>query len=164
MDGYMIRPVTAQDQAFLQDMLYASIHTPAGEQPPERDIIFQPFLSKYVEEWGRNGDAGFIAVDSAGQPVGSVTYRFFKQNNKGYGFVDEQTPELSMAILEPFRGRGIGTSLLRAIVEEAGESGLKALSLSVDPSNPAMRLYQRFGFKEIGIDGTSITMKADLSG
>lgn len=56
-----------------------------------------------------------------------------------------------MAILSEFRGKGIGTALLSQLFEEAKKKGIKKLSLSVD-----LHLYQRFGFIEVGMVGTSI--------
>jgi ribosomal protein S18 acetylase RimI-like enzyme len=162
MSEFTIRPVTEGDVPFLWDMLYESIHTPEGAQLPAKDIVHHPSLSKYVDHWGREGDAGFVAIDASGQPIGSVTIRLFPEADKGYGFVDEETPELGTAILKEYRGKGIGTALMRTMMEEAKHRGIQAISLSVDPGNPAVRLYRRFGFREIGMEGTSVTMKADI--
>lgn len=162
MNLFTIRPALPNDLPFLRDMLYESIFTPEGAQPPNRDIIDRPSLSKYVDGWGKTGDIGFIALSNQNQPVGSVTLRFFTAASKGYGFVDEITPELGMAVLRKYRGQGIGTALLRAVLEEANQRGIKAISLSVDPRNPAKRLYERFCFKDVGKEGGSVTMKLDL--
>jgi ribosomal protein S18 acetylase RimI-like enzyme len=67
-----------------------------------------------------------------------------------------------MAILPAYRGKGIGTKLMQEICTLASINGYKTISLSVDPSNPALRLYERFGFQKIGVDGTSWDMKANL--
>ena len=61
------------------------------------------------------------------------------------------------------RGRGVGTALLAAAVEEAWRRGLPALSLSVEDGNPARRLYERCGFTVVGRSGDSDTMLLDLS-
>ena len=68
-------------------------------------------------------------------------------HDPGYGFVDEGTPEVSLGVRAEARGRGVGTSLLTALVREAGRRGLAALSLSIEPDNPAVRLYERLGFQ-----------------
>lgn len=89
--------------------------------------------------------------------------RYFSENNKAYGYVSNDIPEMSMALLTDYRGKGIGTSLLEALTNETRKLGIKKISLSVDPNNTAaVKLYQRYGFKEVGIEGTSITMVADL--
>jgi GNAT superfamily N-acetyltransferase len=63
--------------------------------------------------------------------------------------VDEDTPEVSIAVAEPYRGRGIGAALLRGLAEAARSAGFAALSLSVEDGNPARRLYERVGFVEV---------------
>ncbi|WP_410769491.1 GNAT family N-acetyltransferase [Fontibacillus sp. BL9] len=162
MTTFTIRSITEQDITFLWDMLYESIYIPEGQKPASRDIINLPSISKYVEGWGREGDIGYIAVNDSGQSVGSITIRYFNKDNKGYGYVNDETPELGMAIRSEYRGRGIGRELLKTLLEQAKKKGINAISLSVDPNNSAMRLYKRFGFKEVGMEGTSITMMVNL--
>lgn len=160
---YSIRAIRKEDIPFLWDMLYESLFVPEGQEQFSRDIIKEPFISKYVDGWGEEGDFGFIAINNEGQPIGSITARYFNENNKGFGYIDQDTPELGMAILSEFRGKGIGTALLNQLLEEAKKKGIKKLSLSVDPKNrAAVHLYQRFGFIEVGIVGTSITMIVNL--
>ena len=64
---------------------------------------------RYVENWGRPGDAAVIALDE-GFPVGAAWYRTFKDSAPGYGFIDERTPELSIAVVPSRRGHGFGAS------------------------------------------------------
>ena len=162
MTKYIIRSINEEDISFLWEMLFESIYTPEGQEPASRDIINNSSISKYVEDWGRNGDMGYIAVNDLGQSLGSISIRYFNKENKGYGYVNDDTPELGMAIRAEYRGRGIGTELLKTLLEQAKMKGIKTISLSVDPMNPAINLYKRFGFKEIGMEGTSITMIVNL--
>jgi len=60
-----------------------------------------------------------------------------------------------MAVSPEYRGQGIGTLLLNEMVKKAKDTGFTSVSLSVDPSNSALRLYERHGFVKIGVDGTS---------
>ena len=76
--------------------------------------------------------------------------------------MDEQTPELSIAVVPGRRGRGYGDELLTALLERARKSGFDRLSLSVEPDNPALHLYQRHGFAQVGEKGGSLTMVAEL--
>ncbi len=65
----------------------------------------------------------------------------------GYGFVDEETPELAIAVVPSRRGRGIGEALLEALCERARADGYGALSLSVERDNPALvSFYEEHGF------------------
>ncbi len=84
--------------------------------------------------------------------------RLLPEHDRGYGFVDAATPELSIGVVPTHRGRGIGSLLLNALVVPARAQRHEALSLSVEPDNPARRLYERCGFQVVGaVDGT-ITM------
>ncbi|MFC5449346.1 GNAT family N-acetyltransferase [Paenibacillus aestuarii] len=160
---FTIRPVTEQDVPFLWEMLYESLYVPDGQAPISRNMILEPFLSKYVEGWGRNGDLGFVAVNKEGHSVGSITARYYSEENKGFGYVRDDIPELGMALRADYRGKGIGKALMIALIHELKANGVEGVSLSVDPGNlPAARLYRSFGFQEVGVVGTSVTMVAYL--
>lgn len=156
---YILRPALPADEPFLWAMLYEAIYVPEGKPLPERTILQEPALAHYVAGWGQQpGDAGMIAIDStSGQAVGAAWLRLFTAADAGWGFVDEATPEVSMALLPAYRGQGIGTALLTALIDQA-RGHYPALSLSVDPQNAAMRLYERLGFVVVGASGTSVTM------
>ncbi|WP_284642352.1 GNAT family N-acetyltransferase [Paenibacillus silviterrae] len=157
-----IRPATEEDVPFLREMLYVSVYVPDGAEPPGRDILDSPGIGAYIKDWGRPGDFGFIAETEDGLAIGSATARLFQADRPGYGFIDEATPELGIALLPAYRGLGAGTKLLQALAEEAMKRGYEALSLSVDPRNPAVRLYKRLGFVEKGMSGTSAVMRWSL--
>lgn len=160
---YTIRPLEPTDEPFLWEMLYEAIHVPEGRPKPDRTILQEPALAHYVASWGQQpGDEGLLAIDQAsGQPVGAAWLRFFTADDPGWGFVDVDTPEVSMAIVPAYRGQGIGTTLLKELIAQV-EGRYAALSLSVDPENPAMRLYERLGFVVVGASGTSLTMRKEL--
>jgi beta-phosphoglucomutase len=154
----IIRPLTSEDEAFLRDMLYEAIYLPPGRPRPVRDIVNHPDFAKYVINWGQPDDAGVLALDPiTQQPVGAAWFRLFSDANQGYGYVNNCTPELTIAVLPKYRGKGIGSQLLTRLLEIA-QTRYAAISLSVVPENPALRLYQRSGFKEVGRYGTSLTM------
>ena len=111
-----------------------------------------PMMEKYVGA-GRDSDFGVIADGDDG-PVGAVWMRYFTAANPGYGFVDEQTPELSIGVHESFRGQGVGRALMRAAIEAAPDR----LSLSVEDGNRAIHLYESFGFVPVGRERNSTTM------
>jgi ribosomal protein S18 acetylase RimI-like enzyme len=153
----VIRPAGPQDVPFLRDMLRHAYYwrvdqvSESGEPPVQR----------YVERWGRPGDTALIAIQDF-QPVGAAWYRLFKNENAGYGFVDEETPELSIAVVPSRRGSGLGSELLEALLGQARADGYEALSLSVEKDNPAVGLYQRHGFVPVREEDGAVTMKVDL--
>lgn len=154
----MIRPAGRQDIPFLRDMLRHAYYWRAGAVAESGE----PPLRRYVERWGRPGDSGLIAIDEF-QPVGAAWYRLFKSDDPGYGFVDERTPELSIAVVPSRRGRGFGAELLETLLERAREEGYEAISLSVEKDNPAVVLYERHGFERVREDEGAYTMLARLS-
>jgi len=152
----MIRPLASEDEPFLWEMLYHAVFVPAGDPPPPRDIICEPDIRRYVEGWGRRGDEGFIACGDGG-PIGAAWLRLLTGDNRGYGYVDDSTPELAIALLPGYRRRGIGSQLLARLLESA-RSHCAGISLSVVSESPATRLYRRFGFEVVREDGSGLTM------
>ena len=158
-NSFSIRPLTAADEPFLWEMLYHAIHVPEGQELPPRSILQEPRIAHYASRWGqRPGDLGLAAVDAAsGQPVGAAWLRLFPLTDPGYGFVDADTPEVSIAMLPGYRGRGLGSRLMTALLASAAER-YKAVSLSVSPDNAAKNLYERMGFVQVDVDGDALTM------
>jgi ribosomal protein S18 acetylase RimI-like enzyme len=156
-----VRALLPEEHDFLMDMHYESIHI-FHKKPSKHELLNSPALKKYNEEWGRTGDRALVAV-SDNQLVGAAWYRLFDEANKGYGFVDNKTPELGIAIVPHFRHKGIGRLLIEALINTATVDGYSSLSLSVDPTNHnAVHLYEKLGFKCVRIVGTSWTMKLEV--
>ena len=154
----MIKRAGPQDVPFLKDMLRHAYYWRATTVPESGE----PPVQRYVERWGRSGDTALVAIEDF-QPVGAAWYRLFKANNPGYGFVDENTPELSIAVVPSARGTGLGSELLKALMARARADGYNAISLSVEKDNPAVGLYERHGFERVGEDDGAYTMRADLT-
>lgn len=157
-----IRPVTSDDAAFLKTMLFEAVSWNSDwPSEPIDEVLDDPVLRRYHEGWGRAGDGGVLAeVDGA--PAGAVWFRQFTETEPGYGFVDEKTPELSVAVQPLHRRKGIGGTLVRAAMVQAREEGFQALSLSVAVHNRSRMMYQRVGFEKVGEDGDSWTMLVNL--
>ena len=151
----MIRPGGARDVPFLRDMLRHAFYwrTPVGEREPP--------LTRYVNGWGRPGDRSLIAIEDF-VPVGAAWYRLFTQDDAGFGFVDEETPELAIAVVPSRRGRGFGRELLAELLERARGDGFQAISLSVARDNPAVALYESYGFERLREDENAVVMRAAL--
>jgi ribosomal protein S18 acetylase RimI-like enzyme len=156
--GVVVRRGGAQDVRFLRDMLHHAYYW--KERAPE-DTGPGP-VALYVKAWGRPGDAAMIAIDG-GFPVGAAWYRLFARDRRGYGYVDERTPELAIAVVPNARGKGVGAKLLAALLARARTEGYDAISLSVDRNNAgAIGLYERHGFDRVGEEDDSVTMLAHL--
>jgi ribosomal protein S18 acetylase RimI-like enzyme len=153
----VIRRAGPQDVPFLRDMLRHAYYWRAASVPESGE----PPVQRYVERWGRPGDTALIAIQDY-QRVGAAWYRLFRADDPGYGFVDEETPELSIAIVPSRRGTGLGSELLTALLERARADGYESISLSVEKDNPAVVLYERHGFRRVREDDGAYTMRADL--
>ena len=155
---WIIRKIENKELEFLKDMLYESIYMP-DDVKNKAELLNSSSIKKYYEGWGRKGDTALIAVDQNNRAIGAVWYRLFDESNKGYGFIDNRTPELGIAVSKEARGLGVGTLLMKKIIKQASEDGYQFLSLSVDPENKnAVHVYRQLGFKDYGVSGTSITM------
>ena len=157
-----IRPGTTEDHPFLEKMLFEAIFwNPTTAKPNMNDFFKETKLNRFLSNWGRPGDKSSIA-EKGGLPIGAAWYRFFKAEEGSYGFVDENTPEIGMAISKDHRSQGIGRKLLRSLISEAQREGFELLSLSVDPANFALKLYESEGFFKVGESGTSWTLLRKL--
>ena len=152
----LIHDVEDADIDFLADMLYEALYLPPGQTPFPREILNQPDVARYLRDYGREGDTGLVAMVD-GLPVGAAWARLWKEGDHGYAFVDEETPEISVALRPEYRGRDIGTMLLEELIHKLDES-YEASSLSVHPRSPAVRLYQRLGFSHVDWVGESMLM------
>ncbi len=153
-----VRRGGARDVRFLRDMLHHAYYW--KERAPDSG---PGPVALYVKAWGRRGDTAVIAIDN-GFPAGAAWYRLFTRAQPGYGFVDEATPELAIAVVPSARGKGIGGALLTSLLERARSDGHPSLSLSVDPHNAsAIDLYRKHGFERVGESDDSLTMLAALA-
>jgi len=133
-------------------MLRHAYYWHVGEDP-DRPI------ARYVRGFGRPGDAGVVAVEPSG-PVGAAWYRLFPESEAGFGFVDEATPEVTVAVVPARRGRGLGKELMEALLARARRDGIDRLSLSIEPGSTQEQFYAKFGFEAVGPD----VMVATLGG
>lgn len=148
-DRVSIRYAVPADEAFLRDMVYLSIHVPPGSPPVDRAVLDEPPLDRLYRRWGRRGDIGCVAETIGSGPMGAAWVRLYSEAEPMYGFVASDIPVLAVAVETECRGRGVGTLLLRSLIEEVQAAGYPGISLSVDAANPAKRLYERLGFAEV---------------
>lgn len=161
MASIAIRDGAGSDIAFLEAMLYEAIFWSGTERPPLDEVRLRPEFASLLAGWGRAGDSLLIA-EQAGAGAGAAWFRLWTSDAHSHGFVDDETPELGLAVVQRFRRRGVGRVLLRQLIQRATELGYPALSLSVAPANPARRLYEFEGFQKVGEAGTSLTLLLEL--
>ena len=78
------------------------------------------------------------------------------------GYAGDDIPELGMGVVAAWRGRGVGRTLMRSLLDAARAAGIAAVSLSVERANPAVRLYESEGFRTVESVDQSDTMLVTL--
>lgn len=141
----MIRPIREDEYPLLDEFLYQAIFVRPGETPPPRSILSRPELQVYVEGFGARKADHCLLAESDGQVVGAVWVRIMQD----YGHVDDETPSFALSLLPEYRGRGIGTQLMRAMLKLLEQKGYVQASLAVQKDNYALRLYRKLGFETV---------------
>ena len=141
----MIRPIREDEYPLLDEFLYQAIFVRPGETPPPRSILSRPELQVYVEGFGARKADHCLLAESDGQVVGAVWVRIMQD----YGHVDDETPSFALSLLPEYRGRGIGTQLMRAMLKLLEQKGYAQASLAVQKDNYALRLYRKLGFETV---------------
>jgi ribosomal protein S18 acetylase RimI-like enzyme len=154
---FIIREIKFTEYAFLKEMLYQAIFVADENAALPREIIEQPDLKRYIQNFGQEGDYCLVA-EQYRKLIGAIWIRFIN----GYGFVDNDTPEMSMAVLNGNRGEGIGKQLLTEMIDRLKSKQLSRISLSVDKKNFAHEFYKKYGFVDYLSSEKSIIMTREL--
>lgn len=104
-----------------------------------------PELKLYFEDFGLH-PADHARVAAVGEEVIGLIWC---RRMHDFGYVDGQTPSLALSLREEYRGKGIGTRLLENMLQLLRGKGYAQVSLSVQKTNPAFRLYKRLGFEKL---------------
>lgn len=154
----VIRKLRESEVSLLKDFLYEAIFIPQGVEPPARDIIEQPDLRVYTDNFGtRKGDNCLVA-DLNGKVVGAVWTRIMND----YGHVDDDTPSFAISLYEEYRGRGIGSQLMVKMLELLKRQGYGKASLAVQKANYAVKMYKNVGFKTVDENAEEYIMMCEL--
>ncbi len=140
---YLIREIKKEEYPLLDDFLYEAIFIPEGVEPPPESIIRNDDLQVYVRDFGEKPDDKCFVAEVDGKVAGSVWVRIMKD----YGNVDDETPSFAISLYKEYRGCGIGTSLMRKMLDYLRENGYKQASLAVQKANYAVKMYLNVGFE-----------------
>lgn len=141
-----LRPMHAGDEDFLR-RVYASSRAPeialTGWDPATAEAFLRmQFDAQHRHYQQHFPQARYDIVECGGEPVGRL-------------YVDRGSDEIrviDIALLDAFRGQGIGTALLGELLAEAATTG-RPIIMHVEENNPAFALYHRLGFRQIDIRG-----------
>ena len=153
-----LRELAKNETKLLESFLYEAIFIPEGVEPPDRSIIEQPELKIYYEGFGTGRADHCIVADDDGRVIGAVWTRIMND----YGHVDDDTPSFAISLYKEYRGRGIGTRLMKEMLTLLKEKGYKQASLAVQKANYAVRMYEKFGFRIIDENDEEYIMVCEL--
>jgi ribosomal protein S18 acetylase RimI-like enzyme len=151
---YVIRPLTAADEPVLWEMLYQALRK--SDDTP-REIVRRREYARHVEGWGRAGDTGFVALDAEhnDELLGAAWFRLAPNESEA-----QVAPELAFAVKSGHRKRGIGAAILTQLVKANPQ--YNAVSMNASANNPAVRLYERFGFKIMQQGEGTVTLRREI--
>ena len=141
----IVRPLRKGEEPLLTEFLYEAIWRGAGQPPVPRTVLQQPALWRYVAGFGSRPDDRCLVAEAGGCVVGAVWVRCIR----GFGHIADGVPECVLAVYDGYRGRGIGTALLRGMLRRLRCERYDRISLSVQKANPAVNLYRREGFSVV---------------
>jgi len=140
---YILREIKKSEYSLLNDFLYEAIFIPEGVEPPPKSIIAAPELQIYVDHFGDYKDDYGLVAEIDGQIIGAVWVRIMND----YGHIDNETPSFAISLYKEYRGLGIGTALMKEMLDLLKSQGYKRASLSVQKANYAAKMYLDIGFQ-----------------
>ena len=155
---YIIREMRSEEYCLLSDFLYEAIYIPEGIEPPPKSVIECPELQEYIVEFGNRKHDKALVAEMQGNVIGAIWVRIMND----YGHIDNDTPSLAMSVCPRYRGLGIGTSLLKQLLQVERLAGYSKISLSVQKSNYAVKMYEKVGFTVVDENDEEYIMIVNL--
>lgn len=149
-----------------QDLLWNFLHIALWDPPPADlrplETLQLPPVRIYAENWGRASDIGVIAhIEGEQSPIGACWMRLVP-DGLGLAYIDEQTPQLGIALLPAYQYKGYGKAMMLAALDAARQREVEQVSLTVHPQNPAAGMYASCGFVQTGIRNSYLLMQVKL--
>lgn len=153
-----IRYIKENEYYLLEDFLYEAIFIPEEIEPPPRDIIQKEELQVYIRDFGKLPDDNCLVAEIDGRVVGAVWTRIMHD----YGNIDDKTPSFAISLYKEYRGHGIGTRLMRDMLDKLRERGYEQASLAAQKANYAVKMYKNVGFEIIDENDEEYIMRIRL--
>jgi ribosomal protein S18 acetylase RimI-like enzyme len=146
------RPVREDDLEFLY-RVYANTRYEELSVTPWTDAEKEAFLQMQFNAQHRHyqqhfPDAAYSVIMLGEEPIG----RLYLDHR------DDEIRIVDIALLPEYRGNGIGGELIQDLLDESAETG-RPVRIHVEQNNPALRLYQRLGFKRVGETGVYLLLE-----
>lgn len=140
---YIIREMRQSEYPLLDDFLYEAIFQRDETNLLPKAIIEKPELQVYIKNFGKEKDDYCLCAEVDDKIVGAVWIR----NIKGYGSIDDITPEFAISLYKDFRGYGMGTTMIKEMLGYLKKAGYSKTSLAVQKDNYALKMYLSVGFQ-----------------
>jgi ribosomal protein S18 acetylase RimI-like enzyme len=157
--NYQIRPIRKEEIPILGDFLYEAIFIPEGVAAPPRSILDDENLQVYIRDFGQMPADRCLVAEVGDKIVGAIWSRIMND----YGHIADDVPSIAISLYKEYRNLGIGSALLKQMLDLLKEKGYKNVSLSVQKANYAMRMYQKAGFLILSDDGEEVIMRCPLN-
>lgn len=158
MNNLIIRKIKKDEYKILDVFLYEAIFIPKGTKNPPREIINNEELQVYIRDFGTDKNDNCLVAEYDNKIVGACWTRIMND----YGHIDNDTPSFAISLYEEYRGKGIGTNLMKTMLKLLKDKGYKKTSLSVQKNNYAVKMYKNLGFKIIDENKEEYIMVCDL--
>lgn len=145
----LIREMLPSEYFLMEDIMYEAVYHPDPGNPYPKEIIYYPAVRVYWDNWGEEKEDWCLVSVVDNKIAGAVWIRTFQGKLKGCGYIDEQTPEIVIALFAAYRNKGIGTQMMNQMIAWMKSEGYAQVSLSITKGNPAIRLYERLGFRTV---------------
>ena len=143
---HIIRAMRETEYPLLEDFLYEAIFVPEGVAPPPKSIVNTSELQVYIENFGTRIHDKALVTEIDNKIVGAVWVRIMND----YGHIDDETPSFAISLYREYRGLGIGTEMMKAMLTILKDRGYKRASLAVQKANYAVKMYRKVGFEIVG--------------
>jgi ribosomal protein S18 acetylase RimI-like enzyme len=141
---YRIREMKENEYDLLSEFLYEAIFVPEGMSKTPKAIIERSELQLYIADFGKADDWCLVA-ETDEKVIGAAWVRIMKD----YGHIDDETLSFAVSLYEEYRHLGIGTALVKTMLQFLKNKGYRQVSLSVQKANYAVDMYRKTGFEVI---------------
>ena len=142
---YTIRKIKETEYFLLKDFLYEAIFVPDGVEAPPKSIVNAPELQVYISGFGSEPHDIALIAEVDHKAVGAVWIRIMND----YGHIDDETSSFAISLYKEYRGLGIGTEMMKAMLAILKDRGYRQTSLAVQKANYAVKMYRKVGFEVV---------------
>lgn len=145
------REINEDDEELIWNIVYVTADMEKSGETIEQ-AKQNPDRRRYICDWGKPFDYGVVAETPAPAKklIGLAWMRLLTYENKGAGYIDDETPELSIGLFKEYRNLGIGKKMMIRLIDDV-RGKVDKICLSVrDYNTPAISLYETLGFGMYG--------------